>query len=366
MKFTSNTKDLEKTLQVGGMFAGTNKLNAMHYCVKLKVANDALSVISTNSENSISKKLQCVEADEDFSICVTFSDIMPYVKSINSEKVEVSVSDDKKTLSVKHDNGSIMIPAYDDKDFSTMPIEQDTTEFVIDSEVLFKWLTEGALFVSSDSSIRPVLEGIHFEFSNGRAKACSSDGLIAYISMQNTDFQENKEFTLNSATFNAVKDIISNAEKVKVRVGEKNVMFVCGGASVVSRLIEGRYPNVERVFPENVGTEIRIGRKQIVQAINRVKMASSESSLVVFAFSEGLLKITSQNSDMNKTSEEILSVENEKPFKIGFNYKNLIRALSACQGDEILFGILDPGKPCVVKESDSESDKKILVMPMMI
>lgn len=85
MKITLDKKEFVKALQVGGSFAGKSKIMPILDCVKIRVGLDKLTIVSTDSENAISKRLNGITSDEEGTFCVNMNDLMSYIKLINTD-----------------------------------------------------------------------------------------------------------------------------------------------------------------------------------------------------------------------------------------------------------------------------------------
>ena len=126
MKINLDKKEFVKALQIGGSFAGKSKVMPILDCVKIKVGLDKLTIVSTDNENAISKRLNGITSDEEGTFCVNMNDLMSYIKLINADTFEI-ITDDK-TAEVKHVKGSFTLPIFSDEDFPTIKPDENSVE----------------------------------------------------------------------------------------------------------------------------------------------------------------------------------------------------------------------------------------------
>lgn len=255
MRITLDKKEFVKALQVGGSFAGKNKMISILDCVKIKVGLDKLTIVSTDGENAISKKLNGIASDEEGTFCVNKSDLVSYIRLINSDDIEININIVGKTAEVKHVKGSFTLPINSDECFPVIKSD-DGVEVTIDAALLNNWITDGKNFVANDE-FRPVMNGLYVYCKDNELGCCASDGHALFTDNVPQEDMPEFGFILNRNAFNAVCDAISSVEDVKVKVGARNVMFVGDGVSVITRQLEGRFPSFKSIISNDNRTQPR-------------------------------------------------------------------------------------------------------------
>ena len=364
MNITLNKTDFLKALQVGGIFAGSNKLLSILDCVKIKVSGDKLIIVSTDKENAISKRMNGIISDGDATFCVNARDLMSYIKLIPSDTFELTINGN--TAEIKHEKGNFTLPIESEEDFPTIKPDEESKEAVIDARLLNNWIVDGRTFVASDP-LRPIMEGIYIYCSNGELGCCSSDGHALFTDHINVDGVQDFNFVLNKNSFRPVCDAIANVDEVKIKIGEKNVVFIADGVSVISRLIEGKYVNFRSAIPKNNTIVVNVNRKGMINAISRCYAGANKNSMLIkLKVEDGKLEISSNDVDFNKSAIEYMDIESNDNIKIGLKYSTLMDILNAILSENVIITMQEPHTAIIFKEDEQDSEKILLQMPMML
>jgi len=151
---------------------------------------------------------------------------------------------------------------------------------------------------------------------------------------------------------------------VKLAVGENHVSFEAGGKLLVSKLIEGNYPNYRQVIPAESRERITIERELFLNAVRRVALLSSEkSNSVKLIFTKNNLEIVANTPDIGEAHESLAISYKSKDFSVAFNPIFLQDPLRALTEDEIFLEVTDEMSPGVIKIS---SPFLYVLMPMRI
>lgn len=364
MKIELDKKEFVKALQVGGSFAGKSKVMPILDCVKIKVGLDKLTIVSTDSENAISKRLNGITSDEEGTFCVNMQDLMSYIKMIDSDEIEININGN--AAEVKHAKGSFTFPVESSDEFPSIKPDEDCVEVSINAALLNNWIADGKNFVANDE-LRPVMNGLYVYCKENELGCCASDGHALFTDNIKVENVPEFSFVLNKNAFKSVCDAIQSAEEVKVKVGKRNVMFMADGVSVIARQIDGRYVNFKAVCPKDNSIEVKVDRKEMLNAIIRSSVGASKSSMLTRMKVDGFnLEISSEDLDFNKEAREYLTVEANGNIAIGFKASLLIQILNSISTDNVVITMKDPSRAAIFKEDNAESEKIYLLMPMML
>lgn len=363
MKLELNKKDFLKALQIGGMFAGSCKTLPILDCVKIKVSGDKINIVSTDNENAISKRITGVKSDEDCTFCVNMKDFSSYIKLIKADNFYITV--ENNIAEIKHENGSFSLPVYGDDDFPTMKPDNDSVEFSMDAALLNNWIADGRSFVANDE-LRPAMNGLYLYSENGEIGCCASDGHALFTDKLTMEGLPEFRFILNKNAFKPVCDAISDVENLVIKVGQRNVMFVAGGTSVIARQIEGRYVNFKAVLPKYNNISVKVNRKDMLDAIVRCSIGANQSTMLTKINVGGIgMEISCEDIDFNRKAKEYLAVESNGNITIGFKSSLIIDILNHITTENAVINMKERSVAAVFTE-DSENEKIYLLMPMLI
>jgi len=212
----------------------------------------------------------------------------------------------------------------------------------------------GALMICSDDSIKFVATDMH----RLAVDAAEAKGSVAEV----------KSVIVPSRALHEVARVLSAEEdpEIEVKVGESQVVFNLGDLKVVSRLIEGQFPNYERVVPSETDKRLVASREDLLAAIKRAAIvARAEANKVVLRSKDAQLSIEAESGDLGKAHEEVEVTLEGEPVEIAFNADYLIDVLSALENDSVAISLSGPLSPGVVRPSEG-GDYIYVVMPMQM
>ena len=155
---------------------------------------------------------------------------------------------------------------------------------------------------------------------------------------------------------------------VEVEVsGHQNPRFTLGGVVLLSKLIEGTFPDYDRVTPKNNDKAMNVDRAAFATAVDRVSTIASErgGKAVKLSMKEGQLELSVTNPDHGTASEELAVEFEPESFEIGFNARYLLDIIGQIRSDNAVFLFNDSGSPTLVRE-DGEAKALYVLMPMRV
>jgi DNA polymerase-3 subunit beta len=156
------------------------------------------------------------------------------------------------------------------------------------------------------------------------------------------------------------------SESVEIAVSEQKIRFAVGDAVLTSKLIDGSFPQYERVIPRENPKHLRILNRGFSAAVDRVATVSAERSRSVqLHLEQGKLTLTVSNPDAGFATEELEADYSAAPIKIGFNAKYLTDVAGQIGGDAAVFEFADSGSPTLVRDPADESCLYVL-MPLRV
>lgn len=360
-KISVNKTDFIKALIIGGAFASKSKVLPILECVKIKVSDGKMKIVSCDNENAINKSISIENTSDDVVFCVNHKDLLSYIKLISSDVIYMTITDDE--IEISHDNGKMSLPLYKADEFPVLKADDDSSVITMDAALLNNWIIDARGFAGNDE-LRPIMNGIYFYSKDGELGCCASDGMSLF-----TDNEAYKvddfSFVLNKRAFASVCDVCAEGDEVRMRIGKNHVMISCGGTSVLARQYDGRYPNFKSVIPTESPIKAKIDREKTINAINRCKLgASSMSRLLKFEISNNNMEISAQDLDFNKKSVENIPVEADGEITIGFNADKILNVLGSISCNKCIMNLSDATRPCVITADDPNSNKIYLQMPM--
>jgi DNA polymerase-3 subunit beta len=235
-------------------------------------------------------------------------------------------------------------------------------------------LIERTQFAISNEETRYYLNGIYFHTleSGGVTvlRAVATDG--HRMARAETEAPEGARgmpgIIVPKKTVGEVQKLLEGADgDVSVEISDTKIRFTLGGVVLLSKLIEGTFPDYERVTPKNNDKHMNVDRATFATAVDRVSTIASErgGKAVKLSMHDGQLELSVTNPDHGTASEELAVEFEPETFEIGFNARYLLDIIAQIRSDNAVFQFNDAGSPTLVKE-EGEARALYVLMPMRV
>ncbi len=272
------------------------------------------------------------------------------VKELPSSEVSVEV-DGKNAASIRCGPSFFKMLCLPEDEFPALPKLEKAKAFTLQQKVLKDALRKTSYGISTDET-RYVLNGILFSFKENKLTLVATDGRrLALVDLE-AEFPRSNEVdvVIPSKCITELQRLLGEEGDVKLAVGDNHVSFEAGGKLLVSKLIEGNYPNYRQVIPAESRERITIERELLLNAVRRVSLLSSEkSNSVKLVFTKNNLEITANTPDIGESHESLAISFKGKDFSVAFNPGFLQDPLRALTEDEIHLEVSDEMSPGVIK-----------------
>ena len=251
-------------------------------------------------------------------------------------------------------------------EFPAPPQLGDAQVLSISQPVLKDLITKTAYAISIDET-RYVLNGLYLVFENGEITAVATDG--RRLALAKTDCNIPDGFSANLILpLKAVQElarILSGEGDGEITVGDRQISFKFPGVVMISRLIDGRFPNYQQVIPKEEGNRISLPRIDFLQMVKRASLITDDkSNSVKFQFAPGQLTITAVTPDVGEAREEMNIGYDGPAMEIAFNPEYIMDVLKALdEEDEVILEMRDSNSPGVIR---TEGSFLCVVMPMKL
>lgn len=156
------------------------------------------------------------------------------------------------------------------------------------------------------------------------------------------------------------------AGEIRISLSETKIRFVCGAAVLVSKLIDGTFPDYDRVIPQNNDKIMEVECRVFTQAVDRVSVIASEKSRgIKLELANGKLTLTASGNEAGTATEELDVKYAADPMEIGFNSRYLLEMMAQIEGDVVQFVLADTGNPAVVRDT-ADVGALYVIMPMRV
>ena len=372
MRFIVSSTTLSTHLQ--GISRVINSKNALPIldCFLFELKDGLLTVTVSDSETTMTTTLEVVESDTDGRFAITARNLLDALKEIPEQPLTFDIDLKSLEMTVFYQNGQYSLVGQNADEFPTpVALGENAVRVGIDAQVLLNGINR-AIFATADDELRPVMNGIYFDITTDSITMVASDGhkLVRSKTLA-AHGNERAAFILPKKPAVLMKNLLPKEEgPVSIEFDERNAVFTLENYRMVCRLIEGRYPNYNSVIPSNNPNKITIDRQQLLGALRRVSIFSSQaSSLVKLCMSADRMVINAQDIDFSTSAKETLTCQYAgTPMEIGFKSSFLIDILNNIPSDDVLIELADPSRAGVITPIEQEEDEDLLMllMPMML
>ena len=368
MKFNVNQQDLQKSLNYcQGVIEKRSTLPILSN-VLLDASNSKLTITATDLDLIFIHQINNIEILEEGKTTTTSSIMYDIIRKFTSgKKINVSLSGESK-LQLDSDKSVFNLNCINASEFPLTDENFNQNEFSIKSKQLLKLLNKCKFSVSNDET-RHYLSGIFFHqtFNEDKAYLTAAATDSHRMSISKSRLTEKVEFDsiiLPKKTVFQLCSLLEDYEgDVKISNIKSKIKFELNDSILISKLIDGKFPNYSQVIPKNNQKKLQIDLKLFLNSVDRVASVSlDKKDGVKFNLKKDVLNLSVNNTNSGDGNES-LNVKFDHDLDISFNSRYLIDVASQLDGDKIEIYLNDTGSPALIKDP-SDFDSIFVVMPM--
>jgi len=339
--------------------------------ILLEAKESSLILSATDMDISVTETINC-SVIEQGSTTVPAHTLYDIVRKIPDGNEIEFIANDGKKFSVRSGKSKFSLSCLPKEDFPLIEIDKLNCEFSINSNVFLK-IIEKTKFAMSNEETRYFLNGIYLH----KKIINESD----FLSLVATDGHRLAKIDLNypnglvdlpgiiipKKTINELSKLLSDInEDVIINVDPNKIIFFIGKTTLISKLIDGNFPDYQRVIPQNNNKMLLADRQKFSEAVDRVSTITSEKSRAIkFRLLDNLINMTSTDSENGTATEDITVEYTGEEVEIGFNSKYILEMINQLDHDKLIFEFNDTNSPLIIKES-SNNDLLYVLMPMRV
>jgi DNA polymerase-3 subunit beta len=256
------------------------------------------------------------------------------------------------------------------EEFPKLPKEENAPLVKVSGNTLLEMIRKTSFAISSDET-RYILNGVFFEpRDGGKVRMVATDGhRLSLIERDLTgDFKLKGGVIIPRKGLFELKRLLEEAPDAEVQLGfaESSALFKKPGLSMVMRLIDGQFPEYQRVIPKEGEKQVTVQRGRLMDALKRIALLSADkSNAVKFSLADSQVRITANNPDLGEAKDDIEVGYKGQGLTVGFNARYLIDVLSVTESDDVVVELGDEHSPGVL-HSPSDRTYTAVVMPMRV
>lgn len=363
MKFTISKEAFLAAIQQVQHVVSTRTTLPILSNVLLRAREGELALTTTDLDVGVSGSVQA-DVEEAGATTLPARRLATIIRELPVDEVEVSV-DEKNVASIKSGPSFFKVLGLSSEEFPPLPRFDDAREFKMEQAMLRDCLRKTSYSISTDET-RYVLNGILFSFKNDKLTMVATDGRRLAMAEQEVEFPQSHEvdFIVPTKAVNELSRLLGDKGEVIIRVTGSQVGFELEGSFLVSKLIEGNYPNYRQVIPGEAKEKITLGRETFLRSISRVSLlASDKSNSVKLQFTPGNVEIVASSPEIGEARESLAINYKGAEITIAFNPEFLMAPLRNLAADDVVLHLIDEISPGVVRTG---TNFLYVLMPMRV
>lgn len=340
--------------------------------VLLQADGGALTLTATDLDIEISEAAPADVARKG-SITVSATTLYEIVRKLpEGAQVRLDLIQDDRRLQVSAGRSQFALAVLPEEDFPTLATNDPGVRFTVSTQDLAR-LFDKARFAMSQEETRYYLNGVYLHVANDGAqkllRAAATDGhrLARLEAPLPSGADKMPGVIVPRKAVAEIGRLLSDAEEtVDISVSETKIRFGFGAGHLTSKLIDGTFPDYERVIPKNNANVLRVEAKDFSQAVDRVATISADRTRSIkMAIENDRLRLTVNNPEAGSALEELSVDYSGDPLEVGFNARYLLDIAGQIEGSTMCFRLSDPASPSIVVDEDDPRALYVL-MPLRV
>ncbi|CAH1856901.1 DNA polymerase III subunit beta [Convivina intestini] len=342
--------------------------------VKITLNQDELILTGSNVDISIETRILQSDTSAQLDIQTTGGITLPAAFFTNIIK---HLPDENLTLSteglralITSGSASFNINGQDVQNYPHLPEMEDIQSLKVSAAQLNELISQTKISASTQES-RPILTGMHLELAGNSVKAVATDShrlSQRIVTLTGTETTVNADVIIPAKSFNELQPLLEGQDRVDIKLAANQAVFDLDHTSFYSRLLEGNYPETDRLIPSESATEMKIDAAHLLGAIDRASLLSHESrnNVVQLLLSQGKAELSGNSQEIGQVKETlpVKSVVGED-LDISFNPDYVRDALRVLNGKTVELKFTTNLRPfIIIPEGETDNKQLQLITPV--
>lgn len=364
MKITCTQENLKSGLStVGRIISSSNTLPILSNLL-VRTENGVLKISSTNLEVAITTEVRC-RVEEEGGVTVVSKTINELINNLPNKNINLETQNNE--LKIETDNYHTTVKTLPTEEFPIIPKVESGKTLTLDSQDL-KISLDQVIFAASLNQTQPEISGILLKCFEGTLKIAATDRYrLAEKKLELKEKPNNSfEVIIPQKTALELSRIIGSQKgQVEIMFGETQVAIIFNNTQIISRLIDGQYPDYEQIIPSNFKIDVATEKLPLLSALRAVAVFSQGGNSVRFEFSQEnqTLILSAESSELGKSQVELPAKITGNSAVVLLNFHYVLDSLSSIDSANVVMKIIDDNSPSLILP-EGKSDYIYLVMPI--
>lgn len=366
MQFSAQRRDILSALQTVIGVVERRQTMPILSNVLIQSSNNQLVITATDLELELVTQCPAV-ISEPGEIAVPARKLLDICRGLPDD-AEIECRQDENQIRIQSSRSRFTLSSLSAQDWPHLD-EVETGQSIAIPESTLKQLLDRTHFAMAHQDVRYYLNGLLLAIRSDRLRCVATDGHRLAMSDAAIDLPVDEPIQAivpRKAITELVRLLGTSDAELTLQLSNKHLRLQLPGLNFTTKLIDGRFPDYERVIPENPERRMHAHRDTIRQALSRTAILSNEKFGGVRLMLEShSLKLQAQNVEREEAEDEIAVTYDHEPIEIGFNVNYLLEALGAIQSEEFVLALSGPDSSGLIQAADDDSSRYV-VMPMRL
>jgi DNA polymerase III subunit beta len=362
MKIICTQENLRNGLQtVSRIISNSNTLPILNN-VLMKTENGLLDLSATNLEVGVSTVIRC-KIEEEGSICLPAKTFTDLVNNLPNTNITIQSRDGEAAVTTERYNTKIKtLPS---EEFPLIPAIENGQKITFDAQAL-KQAVDSVVFAASTSETQPEISGVLMSQSEDGIKFAATDRYrLAEKTLAGLAGPQKSIIIPHKTALELSRVLAGQTEAIDIIVTENQIGVTAGDTQLVSRLIDGQYPDYKQIIPESFNATVSVGKQDFINALKTSGIFSRNTGSVAMKYDQAgqRLVVSSVSQDLGESTVELPAEVTGADGGIILNYRYVLEAVTAMAGEAIVIKVVNESSP-VIFVPQGDVSYIYLVMPI--
>ena len=369
MNLTISKTEFYNTLQLVSRAISPNSPQTSLRGLKIDVKDNSMIVTGSDADISIQHTITANDKNklnilEEGSILIESKYLLEIVRKIDSEEIHVEIIDGSLTK-FSGNSAVFKINGMNPRDYPKIDFSKPANSVVISSSIMSD-IIEQTTFATSIKETKPVLTGVNFHLSDNTLCCTATDSYrLAKKTIPFTS-SDNFNVTIPSKSLNEVKSTMigDDSGEIQIYLNDKKAQFVNEDMILQTRLLDGGYPETDRLIPKEFKYTLEINRSDLIHAIDRTTFIKTDNMTINrLQCSTDEVVLTNKSQEIGESHETLVGTFTGEPLDISFSGNYVMEAARSIRGDKLKIEFVGEMRPFILS---SEEDPTILQLVLPV
>lgn len=363
MRITLQRKEFTDTLNLVIKAVAVKSQTPILSGIYLKASDGVLEVQATDNAIGIVAKL-LANIEENGEVVITGKKFFEVVQKFTDDTITILHKQGENTVEISSAGSKFDLLMFPADDYPKMKVEENLKTLSLRQGVLKKLLKQTTFAASDDKDGRMIFRGVLFKIQNDSITLAATNTHRLAVAYEKTaePFENESEVIVPAKILSDVIKFLNDTGNVEIAVSDTTANFKFDNMLITTRIIEGVFPDFNKVFPKETTITVNVGTKEFLQAVERVAVISKETdyNTINLFFGNERIKIYASSATAGRAEEIIQADVTGGELDIGFYCNYVTDVLKVIDTEKIVFGLTEDLKPAEIKAVGDDSFRYIV------